>query len=63
MKLIQLIITVIATFLLAFLISWALDFDWFAREWPRKILIYILMALVLFSGWLVIDEILNNSRN
>lgn len=60
MKLIYLIITVIATVLMAMATSIALDWGWIQAEPARIIIVYLLMVAVLVVGFLITKEILKN---
>ncbi len=60
MKIIQLIITIIASMGAALITSIALQNHWIQEEISRMIIIYLLMAIELLVGFLVIREILKN---
>jgi len=60
MKLITLLSTLIITFTLAFAISMALDITWVKAEFVRQAMVYAIIVVVLFVGYMVFREILRN---
>ena len=60
MKLITLLSTLIITFTLAFAISMALDITWVKTEFVRQAMVYAIIVVVLFVGYMVFREILRN---
>jgi len=46
----QIITTILGTFITMMLTSWLLDWEWVAREWPRYTAVVLLMILQLALG-------------
>ena len=63
MKLLKLILVVVSAFFLSFLFSNLLGFDWVQRFIARQILVYLLMAIPILVGYLILVELLTDRKS
>lgn len=58
MKIFYILITILSTFILAFITSTLLDLSWVQGQWVRVILIHVFIIFELVVGWKFLRELL-----
>lgn len=58
----QIIITILGTFLMVLLTSWLLDWEWVNREWPRYYAVVLLMILELALGTFLFRQVVSTKE-
>lgn len=56
-KTLQIITTILLTFIVPMLTSWLLDWEWIVKEWPRYVLVLILMVMEVLIGLYIFREV------
>ena len=58
MKLLYVLLIIVATFLLAFVTSLLLDWQWIQNEFIRSGLVYLIIVMEMVFGYMITKELL-----